>query len=95
MKSYPLAKSRIQDISWCLLREGLHSGQSAEGPVKSALACTAETVRWLHPGGCCNQVPEADAWLRATRLLNVTVLEAGYQLPPGQNHCQHSTAQHQ
>ena len=44
MKSYPLSKSMIQDLSRCLWREELYSGQSAEGLGKSASVCTAESA---------------------------------------------------
>lgn len=48
MKSYPLSKSMIQDLSWGLLREELYRGQSAEGLGKSALAYTAESAGCTH-----------------------------------------------
>lgn len=48
MKSYPLSKSMIQDLSRCLLREELYRRQSAEGLGKSALAYTAESAGCTH-----------------------------------------------
>lgn len=68
MKSYPLSKSVNQAISWCLLREELSSGLSAEGLVKSALAYTAERLDVSIPRGYCNKLPGTAAGLRETRL---------------------------